>query len=529
MAASLATPTDNLSHHETSASGALQVPDGYIKLPHNMGIVKIAASENTQIQQETVTTAARAENEAPCTIANAQTPRKRTPVKDRTNYHKYVLVPWGETPYPEHSSPTPAACEQVFDLLKTQHVGGKLKFERPAKILPPSLEVAGCGETQFVLDALARTILSGATNMKLANKAISNIVKTYGTVTETMEVNGEETTPVSNMIDWHKVRLQGREALAEAIKGAGLQKTGSSHIMSLLEAANTCNAERAEAFRNEKLTGTAAKVPGAEVLTQGQKDMEIWMFDNNVPSLEHLRVLPVETVMNDLISFKGVGVKTAACVILFCLQEPCFAVDTHCFRLAQWLGWLPEGLREDSGRNKAFAHLDLRIPDHLKYGLHQLFIEHGQNCHRCKATTTPGSKEWDECVCPLEAFMERAKFTSGRKRKVAAADGTVADARGSSDAPLTNGAPKDAGGRDSMEAELNQELSDDERQEKETLPDLPRKRSQRAMKTDDDVAYVPGPSRRQAHKSKETGLITSPTRTSPRFRKPDSSAKDQEQ
>jgi hypothetical protein len=26
---------------------------------------------------------------------------------------------------------------------------------------------------------------------------------------------------------------------------------------------------------------------------------------------------------------------------LFCLQRPCFAVDTHIFRLCRWLGWIP--------------------------------------------------------------------------------------------------------------------------------------------------------------------------------------------
>ena len=38
----------------------------------------------------------------------------------------------------------------------------------------------------------------------------------------------------------------------------------------------------------------------------------------------------------------GVGPKTAACVLLFSLDEPYFPVDTHVHRVAKRLGLVPE-------------------------------------------------------------------------------------------------------------------------------------------------------------------------------------------
>lgn len=458
---------------EASASKAAQVPDGYIQLPHNMGLVKAAnmqpgqatgsasndqagnapnhryslrsrkTSNSDQAQSKLTLTDSSAHAQEPpakrrrTTKSNgsleaaqhaqpseeAETtalPGKKAPKQGRSPYQSYTTVPWGQTPWPELSFPSAEDCETVYALLSAEHANGNLKFERPAKIPPPSLEVAGCGETQLVLDGLVRTILSGATTMTNANNAIENVSKFYGTVTKSVVIDGEETTPVKDAIDWNKVRLLGVDEFERRIHTGGLQKGKSKAIVANLERIHGLNAERSAAFKQERATGIPADVPGAERLTQSQKDMEIWMFENDVISLEHIRSLSAEEVMNELVQLDQVAVKTAACVLLFSLQEPCFAVDTHCLRMAHWLGWLPKGTKGRVGPSKAFTHLNLRIPDHLKYGLHQLFIEHGQNCERCRAITNEGSKDWESCVCPLEHLLTRTKREKkepSRKRK----------------------------------------------------------------------------------------------------------------
>lgn len=461
------------SNPKAAASEDTQIPDGYIQLPHNMGLVKAA---NTQAGQTTSLASndqartgpnhrysfrsrktsnsnqAQSTPSLPDLSTHAQEPptkRQRTtkcsesleaaqqaqpseetgtatlrgkkvPKQGRSPYQTYTTVPWGETPWPELSLPSAEDCKTVYALLSAEHANGNLKFERPAKIPPPSLEVAGCGETQLVLDGLVRTILSGATTMTNANNAIENVSKFYGTVTKSVVIDGEETTPVKDAIDWNKVRLLGIDEFERRIHTGGLQKGKSKAIVANLERIYGLNAKRSAAFRQEKATGVPADVPGAERLTQSQKEMEIWMFENGVISLEHIRSLSAEEVMDELVQLDQVAVKTAACVLLFSLQEPCFAVDTHCLRMAHWLGWLPKDTKVKFGPSKAFAHLNLRIPDHLKYGLHQLFIEHGQNCERCKAITNEGSKDWESCVCPLEHLLTRSKREKkdpSRKRK----------------------------------------------------------------------------------------------------------------
>ena len=41
------------------------------------------------------------------------------------------------------------------------------------------------------------------------------------------------------------------------------------------------------------------------------------------------RLMDDEAIKTELTRFKGVGPKTAACVLMFCLQRPEFPVDVH--------------------------------------------------------------------------------------------------------------------------------------------------------------------------------------------------------
>ena len=146
---------------------------------------------------------------------------------------------------------------------------------------------------------------------------------------------------------------------------------------------------------------------------------------NELLSLNYMFGMSHEEAMSHLLTFPGVGVKTASCVILFCLQLPSFAVDTHVFRFCQWLRWVPLGCKS---RDKVFMHCQVRIPDELKYGLHQLFIRHGQTCHRCGASTAPGTKEWYATICPLEHLVDRTIATKAVNKKRAAEKAADADA-----------------------------------------------------------------------------------------------------
>lgn len=50
------------------------------------------------------------------------------------------------------------------------------------------------------------------------------------------------------------------------------------------------------------------------------------------------RELDDEAIKAELTRFKGVGKKTVACVLMFCLRRKEFPVDTHVWRISKSLG-----------------------------------------------------------------------------------------------------------------------------------------------------------------------------------------------
>jgi hypothetical protein len=102
-------------------------------------------------------------------------------------------------------------------------------------------------------------------------------------------------------------------------------------------------------------------------------------------SMEYVRALDDEAVKKELCRFKGVGPKTAACVLLFCLRRADFPVDTHVWRISKKLGWVPES----ASRTQAYEHLNRRIPDDVKLSLHVLLVEHGKCCQKCAKNGKP--------------------------------------------------------------------------------------------------------------------------------------------
>ncbi|KAI1779363.1 DNA glycosylase [Hypoxylon cercidicola] len=353
-------------------------------------------------------------------------PKKAKRKAKKTKDNPYGLTP-GEAPFPEWLAPSSAQCEVVYQILKEAH-GNDVSHEAPKVIPAPSLEKTGCGEVPAVLDALLRTLLSGATTFAGAKKMLDGLKEKFG---ELMENGIGQGT-----IDWNNVRLAPLEDVAKAIHEGGLAKIKAKYIKTILDMVHQENIERREAYLKEKETGEQASVFGAAEKTEGQKDLEILKTDRNILSLDHLLGLSVDEAMRQFTKYPGIGVKTAACVILFCLQQPCFAVDTHVNKFAKWLGWAPEKATEDD----VFSHLEVRCPDHLKYGLHQLFIQHGQVCDRCKRSTVEGTEDWKNAEeCPMENLLNRfdkrqskAKPKSSPKKK--ARDEDAEDAEDADDA-----------------------------------------------------------------------------------------------
>jgi endonuclease-3 len=95
--------------------------------------------------------------------------------------------------------------------------------------------------------------------------------------------------------------------------------------------------------------------------------------------LDRLKGLSDEEVESYLVALPGVGPKTAACVLVFSMGRDAFPIDTHVYRIAQRLGWLPEKASADV----AHKILTPRVPPELRYDLHVALIDHGRSV--CKA------------------------------------------------------------------------------------------------------------------------------------------------
>jgi endonuclease III len=100
--------------------------------------------------------------------------------------------------------------------------------------------------------------------------------------------------------------------------------------------------------------------------------------ENGSLDLSFLREQEVDAARAYLASFKGVGLKTASCVLLFSLGMPAMPVDTHVHRLAGRLGLIGPKVSADA----AHAALEAQVSPADRYRFHLLVIEHGRRtCH----------------------------------------------------------------------------------------------------------------------------------------------------
>lgn len=182
---------------------------------------------------------------------------------------------------------------------------------------------------QNPLDVLIGTILSQNTNDKNSWRAYQNLKQ--------------------NFTGWEEVRGLSRFELEQQIKIAGLGKQKSAAILEVL---NDLYEKRGSLDLGH---------------TRGMGEMEI---------------------LDELTSYKGVGVKTASCVLLFSLRRNVCPVDTHVNRIVNRVG-----LVESNQPEKTFRMLFGRIPDGLAHSFHSNLILLGREFCR---------PQNPDCVhCPL--------------------------------------------------------------------------------------------------------------------------------
>ena len=141
--------------------------------------------------------------------------------------------------------------------------------------------------------------------------------------------------------------------------------------------------------------------------------------DHGSTSLRWLRRRSTDDALAYLTSLPGVGLKTARCVLMYALERPVLAVDTHVWRIAKRLGWVDGGKHPDDRRS---GQLEAAIPPALRYSLHVTMVAHGRLVCRARPAC-------DRCalndLCPrigldAESKLRAASPAGARVRRVAA-------------------------------------------------------------------------------------------------------------
>lgn len=448
------------------------------ELPHNLGKafgVKNENPEDTKAQdddeplskkQNTRKTAAKAEiiNETVKIVENATSEMQESSPAKKSRKRKanaYGLTP-GVSPFPDWPHPTREECQQVVDLLSQVHG----RQNAPATIPTPSLTVSGCGEVPSILDAMIRTLLSAATTGTNSSRAFKGLVDKFGILKEGIG---------KGSVNWDAVRRAEQKDIFEAIKSGGLAANKSKNIKAILEQVYAENMARRDALIKAQEGNDAALAPkGAENESPEQQLVEVVRADQHVLSLDHLHALGTQEAMEAMMQYPGVGVKTSSCVALFCMRRSSLAVDTHVFRLLKWLKWVPPDVK---GEIAAFSHVEVRVPDELKYALHQLFIKHGKTCPRCRAATGETSEDWDK-GCIIDHLVTRTGKRKGgagpvAAKKTKAGKGGTAKNKKKANAKGKMSEELDDSNSTSDLSELDLESENEESEDDESLAEMP--------------------------------------------------------
>lgn len=186
------------------------------------------------------------------------------------------------------------------------------------------------------VDELILTILSANTNDINSGRAFAQLKATFGD-------------------DWDNIRTAPLEAIKAAIRPGGMYHQKAPHIVATLE-----------------------KLHQAP----------------NGYNLDHLATMPVAEALAYLMTFPGVGHKTASIVLLFCFNRGAFPVDTHVQRITQRVGVS----RKNANTVQIKALWERLLPPESYFPLHVNLIQHGRQI--CLARSP-------QCInCPLQTLCD---------------------------------------------------------------------------------------------------------------------------
>jgi endonuclease III len=210
-------------------------------------------------------------------------------------------------------------------------------------------------KTSPPLDMLIATILSQNTNDINSHRAYGNLRGRFPT--------------------WEAVRSAGRASIAAAIRVGGMANQKAVVIKDVLQS-----------------------------LSEQSASM----------NLRYLSKRSDEEILEFLCSLKGVGRKTASCVLLFSLGRDVFPVDTHVHRICNRLGLV----KSCSTPEKTFEAMRNIIPRGKSYSLHINLIKFGRKICRSANPCCGICPLYDECRYPARAKYRESTAADIKDHKV---------------------------------------------------------------------------------------------------------------
>jgi endonuclease-3 len=189
------------------------------------------------------------------------------------------------------------------------------------------------------IDELVFTILSQNTTDINAGRALDSLM--------------------ARMPEWEQVATAHVTSIAGAIRSGGLADTKAHYI-------------------KDTLAGIIAE--------QGRLD------------LGFLEEMSDREALDYLTRFRGVGIKTASCVLLFAMGRPVMPVDTHVFRINNRLDFIGDGVSRDA----AHGLMTAITPAEDIYTYHVNTVTHGRRV--CKAREPLCGQCVIRSLCPSELF-----------------------------------------------------------------------------------------------------------------------------
>ncbi|MBI3587477.1 MAG: endonuclease III [Ignavibacteriales bacterium] len=203
------------------------------------------------------------------------------------------------------------------------------------------------------LDSLIATLLSQNTNDRNSHQAWLNLKKKYSS--------------------WGKVVSAPARQLAKVIEVGGLKNQKAARMKEILQ-------------RIKKDTGT---------------------YD-----LGFLKKQTNDEVIEYLTSMKGVGMKTAACVLVFSFGRDVFPVDTHIHRLCNRMG-----LVKTKNADQTFAEMKFLVPKGRAYSFHINLIRFGRKICKAQNPLCGMCPIYDVCSFKEKDFYASRNVASSKRTK----------------------------------------------------------------------------------------------------------------